>query len=189
MGKLIGISVCFVCYFLFMLLIRFNQFADDDAASLQIRRYLRRDNLPLLCLLWRWMAGYSLALQHRDHPPAHAHDRYISECRRAVGDRLYGCSSYPQRDPEPAVAVLSDLGVFNFFSIPIIYLFYPETASRRLEDINLVFGEGLRTWVFLNKEATQLQRPARFVAMDEYGVERARAEVKNGLGAQVEQIE
>jgi hypothetical protein len=58
-----------------------------------------------------------------------------------------------------------------------------------LEDIDLYFREGLRTWVIFDKEATQPQRPARFVAMGEQGVEHARAEVRNGLGAQVEQIE
>ncbi|KAL5338801.1 hypothetical protein BJX70DRAFT_398360 [Aspergillus crustosus] len=78
---------------------------------------------------------------------------------------------------------------FSFFSIPIIYPFYPETANRRLEDIDLVFKEWLQTWVFLDKEATQPKRPARFVAMDVQGVEHARAEVKNGLGPEVEQIE
>ena len=75
---------------------------------------------------------------------------------------------------------------FNFFSIPIMYLLYPETANRRLEDIDIVFKEGLRTWVFLDKEATQPKRPVRFVIMDEQEVENARVEAK---GAEVEHIE
>ncbi|RKK70268.1 hypothetical protein BFJ69_g12013 [Fusarium oxysporum] len=42
----------------------------------------------------------------------------------------------------------------QLFSIPILYVFYPETANRRLEDIDIVFDEGLRICVFLDKEAT-----------------------------------
>ncbi|RAK97956.1 general substrate transporter [Aspergillus ibericus CBS 121593] len=55
---------------------------------------------------------------------------------------------------------------FNWASIPIIYCFYPETANRRLEDIDTVFKDGLRFWVFRDHEAVQVQRPERFIAMD-----------------------
>lgn len=55
---------------------------------------------------------------------------------------------------------------FNWASIPILYLFYPETSNRRLEDIDIVFKEGLRFWVFRDREAVQVQRPERFIAMD-----------------------
>jgi hypothetical protein len=67
----------------------------------------------------------------------------------------------------------------QFFSIPILYVFYPETANRRLEDIDIVFDEGLRICVFLDKEATQVLRPSRFIAMEEQEVEQAAHNVKN----------
>lgn len=69
---------------------------------------------------------------------------------------------------------------FNFSSIPIIYLFYPETANRRLEDIDILFREGLRTWVFLDKTATQVKRPDRFIAIDQGEVEHVEGEIKSG---------
>lgn len=78
---------------------------------------------------------------------------------------------------------------FNFFSIPIIYLLYPETSNRKLEDIDTVFTEGLRLLVFRDKEAIQPKRPTRFIVKDEQEVENARTEAKIDLEPQVEQIE
>lgn len=66
----------------------------------------------------------------------------------------------------------------QFFSVPILYVFYPETANRRLEDIDIVFEEGLRAWVFLDKEATQVARPHRFVIMEEEEVADAANDIK-----------
>jgi hypothetical protein len=77
---------------------------------------------------------------------------------------------------------------FNAFSIPIIYELYPETANRRLEDVNTVFKEGIRFWIFLDKEATQPSQPVLSMAIDERGVEEARAVVKSKLGPEVEHI-
>ncbi|KAL1852836.1 hypothetical protein Daus18300_011999 [Diaporthe australafricana] len=74
----------------------------------------------------------------------------------------------------------------QFFSIPILYIFYPETSNRRLEDIDIVFEEGLRTCVFLDKEATQVARPSRFVALEEQEVEQAAHDIKAN-GTEVEQ--
>ncbi len=31
-------------------------------------------------------------------------------------------------------------GVFNFLSLPLVYLFFPETRGRTLEEINLLFA-------------------------------------------------
>lgn len=78
---------------------------------------------------------------------------------------------------------------FNAVSIPIIFLFYPETANRRLEDIDIVFKDGLRTLVFMDKEAIQPQRPARFIALDEEELANARAAQKSEGGTEIEQIE
>jgi hypothetical protein len=49
---------------------------------------------------------------------------------------------------------------FNTFSIPIIYQLYPETANRRLEDVNTVFKEGLRFGSFWIKKR-QRSDPAK----------------------------
>ncbi|KAH6903866.1 hexose carrier protein [Coprinopsis sp. MPI-PUGE-AT-0042] len=56
---------------------------------------------------------------------------------------------------------------FNAAFIPIIWLLYPETANRHLEDIDRLYREnsGL-TIVVKNKEAIQVERPQRFIDAD-----------------------
>lgn len=56
---------------------------------------------------------------------------------------------------------------FNAAFIPIIWLLYPETANRHLEDIDKLYREnsGL-TIVIRNKEAIQVERPQRFIDAD-----------------------
>lgn len=56
---------------------------------------------------------------------------------------------------------------FNWLSIPILYIFYPETSNRKLEDMDQLFHDGLRPLVFLDKEATSVRRPQRYVARDQ----------------------
>lgn len=49
-----------------------------------------------------------------------------------------------------------------------IYLFYPETANRSLEDIDRLYRENKSlVFVFRDKEATQVARPQHFVDEDE----------------------
>ncbi|KAE8154076.1 general substrate transporter [Aspergillus avenaceus] len=52
--------------------------------------------------------------------------------------------------------------VFNFSFIPIVYFFYPETANRALEDIDLFFRENQSVFVNGNPEAVSVARPARY---------------------------
>lgn len=52
-------------------------------------------------------------------------------------------------------------------SIPIIYVLYPETANRRLEDMDHMFNAGLAIAVFQNKDAIMVRRPEQFTRMDE----------------------
>ncbi|KAI6819476.1 general substrate transporter [Hortaea werneckii] len=52
--------------------------------------------------------------------------------------------------------------VLNALFVPIVYLFYPETANRRLEDIDRYFAEGKHVFVCFDKEATSSKRPERF---------------------------
>ena len=50
----------------------------------------------------------------------------------------------------------------------LVYLVYPETANRHLEDIDKLYREGESTvFVFRNKEATQVERPQRFIDADQ----------------------
>lgn len=43
--------------------------------------------------------------------------------------------------------------------VPVIYLFYPETADRSLEDVEHFFRENHDVFVFRHKDATSVKRP------------------------------
>lgn len=53
--------------------------------------------------------------------------------------------------------------IFSFAITPMIYLFYPETANRTLEDMDQIFIHNPSAFVFSNKSATQSDRPKLFV--------------------------
>ncbi|KAJ3529527.1 hypothetical protein NM208_g9719 [Fusarium decemcellulare] len=55
-------------------------------------------------------------------------------------------------------------------------------------DIDILFEEGLYTCVFLDKQATQVARPSRFVAMEEQEVEQAAHDIK-AISTEVKQTE
>lgn len=57
--------------------------------------------------------------------------------------------------------------VFNASFVPIVYLFYPETADRSLEDIDRLFRENGSPWVFRDKEAISAKRPERYAELEE----------------------
>ncbi|KAF8197103.1 hypothetical protein BJ912DRAFT_1020959 [Pholiota molesta] len=62
--------------------------------------------------------------------------------------------------------------VFNAIFVPLIWLIYPETANRQLEDIDRLYREGKSSiFVFRNKEATQVERPQRFIDADDQRLE------------------
>lgn len=67
--------------------------------------------------------------------------------------------------------------VLNALIVPIIWLFYPETAARSLEDIDVMFEEHNTIWVGLNKAMTT-RRPLPRVLHDpeNVGVEELRPE-------------
>ncbi|KAK0452930.1 general substrate transporter [Desarmillaria tabescens] len=67
---------------------------------------------------------------------------------------------------------------FNIVIIPVVYLFYPETSNRHLEDIDRLYREhkGM-VFVFRNKEAIQMERPERYSLTDEERV----SQVKKNL--------
>lgn len=57
--------------------------------------------------------------------------------------------------------------ILNATFVPIVYLFYPETSNRRLEDLDRYFAQGQHVVVCFDKEATSSRRPERFVVQDE----------------------
>ncbi|KAJ7226982.1 general substrate transporter [Mycena pura] len=69
---------------------------------------------------------------------------------------------------------------FNALFVPVVWLFYPETANRHLEDIDHLYRDNSKmVLVFRNKEAIQLERPQRFVDADH---RRTHADVAQGHG-------
>lgn len=53
--------------------------------------------------------------------------------------------------------------VFNASFLPIIYLFYPETADRSLEDMDRLFRENHDVFIFRHKDAIAPHRPASYL--------------------------
>ncbi|KAH8895750.1 general substrate transporter [Thozetella sp. PMI_491] len=62
--------------------------------------------------------------------------------------------------------------VFNFAFIPIVYLFYPETADRSLEDVDRFFLENHNVLVYKDKDATSSKRPKRYDELEKAEVRR-----------------
>ena len=80
--------------------------------------------------------------------------------------------------------------VLNFAFVPIIYLFYPETANRALEDIDLFFRESQGIFVHRNPEASSKKRPARYVEMERELVHHAESKAveMEGTAEQIERV-
>ncbi|KAH0580564.1 hypothetical protein H2248_002060 [Termitomyces sp. 'cryptogamus'] len=56
---------------------------------------------------------------------------------------------------------------FNAIFVPLIWLVYPETANRHLEDIDKLYRDNSSMiFVYKNKEATQVERPQRLIDAD-----------------------
>ncbi|KAI9849871.1 MAG: hypothetical protein M1837_000085 [Sclerophora amabilis] len=62
--------------------------------------------------------------------------------------------------------------VFNASFVPIVYIFYPETAGRRLEDIDRLYREDSTLFVCKNKYAISPKRPLAYIEADEREVRR-----------------
>ena len=62
--------------------------------------------------------------------------------------------------------------VFNAAFVPIVYLFYPETADRTLEDIDRLFRENPKIIVCNDKEAISPHRPRGYVEYEQAEVRR-----------------
>ena len=53
--------------------------------------------------------------------------------------------------------------VFNASFVPIVYLFYPETADRTLEDIDRLFRDNQDILIFKDKDAISTKRPLAYI--------------------------
>jgi Sugar (and other) transporter len=62
--------------------------------------------------------------------------------------------------------------VFNGAFVPIVYLFYPETADRTLEDIDRMYRENPKLLVFRDKTITSSKRPAEYIEHEQEQVRR-----------------
>ena len=56
--------------------------------------------------------------------------------------------------------------------MPVVYLFYPETADRTLEDIDRLFRENDSIFVFKDKDAISSKRPLAYVEHEEAEIRR-----------------
>ena len=56
--------------------------------------------------------------------------------------------------------------------MPVVYLFYPETADRTLEDIDRLFRENDSIFVFRDKAAISSKRPLAYVEHEEAEIRR-----------------
>ena len=64
----------------------------------------------------------------------------------------------------------------NAAMVPVIYVFYPETAGRSLEDMDDYYRGNPPLLACLDREAISLKRPEGFQARDEHAI-RAKEDV------------
>lgn len=58
--------------------------------------------------------------------------------------------------------------VFNAAFVPIVYLFYPETSDRTLEDIDRLFRENGNIFVFTDPNAISAKRPLAYLEREDF---------------------
>ena len=63
--------------------------------------------------------------------------------------------------------------VLNAVFLPILWLFYPETSDRTLEDLDAYYRDNPPLVVIRDKDAVSRKRPAKFAAMQAEDVEKA----------------
>ncbi|KAK4696252.1 hypothetical protein P7C71_g1650, partial [Lecanoromycetidae sp. Uapishka_2] len=62
--------------------------------------------------------------------------------------------------------------IFNAAFVPTVYLFYPETADRTLEDIDRLFRENSNVFIFTDKDAISSKRPLAYIEHEQAEVRR-----------------
>lgn len=68
--------------------------------------------------------------------------------------------------------------VFNASFLPLIWLVYPETADRTLEDLDAYYRDDPPLLVFRDKNSTSRKRPAKYAEMQRADIETAAAELR-----------
>ncbi|KAI5865122.1 general substrate transporter [Durotheca rogersii] len=63
--------------------------------------------------------------------------------------------------------------VTNALFLPLIWLFYPETANRTLEDLDAYYRDDPPLLLFRDRDSTSLRRPAKFADAQDRDVEEA----------------
>ena len=56
--------------------------------------------------------------------------------------------------------------------MPVVYLFYPETADRTLEDIDRLFRENENIFIFKDKDAISTKRPLAYIEHEQSKIRR-----------------
>jgi hypothetical protein len=71
-------------------------------------------------------------------------------------------------------------GIIGVLCTPIIWLFYPETSGRTLEDMDHMFITNPGIFVFNKPEMTQTTRPESYVAAERARIQAQAATEANG---------
>lgn len=73
--------------------------------------------------------------------------------------------------------------------VPVVYLFYPETADRALEDVERFFRECHNIFVFRHKDATSIKRPQTYIVDAESRIQESKAKKEGEHYLEVQQVE
>jgi len=71
--------------------------------------------------------------------------------------------------------------VLNAAFLPILYLFYPETSDRKLEDLDAYYRENPPLIVIRDKDSISIKRPAKYVEMEQQDLQKVTEERKNSV--------
>lgn len=63
--------------------------------------------------------------------------------------------------------------VMNAVFLPIIWLFYPETANRSLEDLDAYYRDNPPLFLHSDRDSTSVSRPERFIRAQGRDIEQA----------------
>lgn len=63
--------------------------------------------------------------------------------------------------------------VMNAVFLPIIWLFYPETANRSLEDLDAYYRDNPPLFLYSDRDSTSVSRPERFIRAQGRDIEQA----------------